>query len=129
MHVPLTSDNAEGFRRIAVEIAGRMLEKQPNLTKRYFLAPIIEPLSTFVRSGTMAEESASASIIIPGKAKDDLDDEVVDETKLKNALEDLDQVLSAHSVNASLTSAVSEGAVAPVYLPSITILLIFGFVQ
>lgn len=106
MHVPPTQEQAESYGRVAVEITGRMLEKQPSLVQRYLLGPILEPLSVFTQSGSSMIEQTSGSVRPSAEA----DDEIFDELSLQHCLKDLEKLISAHSVSPTLTTAVTEGA-------------------
>jgi hypothetical protein len=100
-----------------------MLEKQPLLTKRYFVDPILAPLALFARSalpdvGEATSHSPQRSseeqeqLLRPvGKARETVptDDVEVDEKALSTCLDDIDKVLSASGANTTLSNAVAEG--------------------
>jgi hypothetical protein len=104
MHVPLAHDRAEEYTRVAITAVGRMLERQPLLTKRFFLAPILEPLTAFARS--------SSPEPLPDDDGVDEDVVVVEEKTLAACLEDLDKIISANSANSTLASSLAEGSFA-----------------
>jgi hypothetical protein len=115
MHVPLAHDRAEEYTRVAITAMGRMLERQPLLTKRFFLASILEPLSVFARSSSSPSSSAAATgrgplIIKPLPAEEEEDVVVVEEKTLWACLDDLDKILSANSANSTLACSLAEGS-------------------
>ena len=124
VHVPHGHDQAEAYTRIAITAAGRMLEKQPLLTKRYFLDPILAPLALFARSSALPAAAWGSTttdlireqpLIRPLEKKLPADtppaeNVEVDEKTLSACLDDLEKVISAHSANATLSNAVAEGA-------------------
>jgi hypothetical protein len=122
VHVPHGHDQAEAYTRIAITAAGRMLEKQPLLTKRFFLDPILAPLALFARSSALpaaARGSTTTDLIreqplirplekLPADTPP-AENVEVDEKTLSACLDDLEKVISAHSANATLSNAVADG--------------------
>lgn len=122
VHVPHGHDQAEAYTRIAITAAGRMLEKQPLLTKRYFLDPILAPLALFARSSALpaaARGSTTTDLIREQPLIRSLEKKLpadtppaesveIDEKTLSACLDDLEKVISAHSANATLSNAVAE---------------------
>lgn len=96
MNIPLAHENAENFRRTAVETAARMLEKQPDLANHYLLKPILEPFTLFMESSISEERFRP-------------EEEVVNEAILQQCLVNLEMIISASSVNNTLAQAVKEG--------------------